>query len=285
MGQLRDRMEADLKIGGYSPNTQKVYLLYARKFAAHFMRSPAELGANDVRQFLLHLVEERGASRETIRQVRASLRFLYAVTLNRPVEIEWLPVPRKQKRLPVVLSGTEVTALLGAVRTQKYRMIVAAMYAAGLRISEACTLRPEDIDSKRMVILVRGKGNKERYTLLSERLLSGLRKYWLQTRPQGGWLFPGGARDGHACKETARKVFHKAVRATGITKEVTPHALRHSFATHLIDAGTDVTVVQALLGHESLRATEIYTHTSVELIARTRSPLDLLGTPAGAILG
>ena len=119
MGQLRDQMEADLKIGGYSPSTQKVYLLYARQFAAHFMRSPAEMGADEVRRFLMHLVEERGESRETIRQVRASLRFLYAVTLNRPVEIEWLPVPRKQKRLPVVLSGTEVSALLSAVRGLK----------------------------------------------------------------------------------------------------------------------------------------------------------------------
>ena len=285
MGQLRDQMEADLKIGGYSPSTQKIYLLYARHFAAHFMRSPADLGADDVRLFLLHLVQDKQASRETIRQVRSSLRFLYTVTLNRPVEIEWLPVPRKQKRLPVVLSGTEVAALLDAVRAPKYRMIITVMYAAGLRISEACTLQSEDIDSKRKVIRIRGKGDKERCTLLSERLLSGLRDYWRQTRPEGGWLFPGGTRDGHAAKETARKVFHKAARAAGITKDVTPHVLRHSFATHLIDAGTDVTVVQALLGHASLRATEVYTHTSVEQIARTKSPLDLLGTPAGAILG
>ena len=164
-------------------------------------------------------------------------------------------------------------------------MILSAMYAAGLRISEACALRPEDSDSKRMVIRVRGKGDKERCTLLSQRLLSGLRDYWRKTRPQGGWLFPGGTRDGHVGKDTARRVFHKAVRAAGITKEVTPHALRHSFATHLIDAGTDVTVVQALLGHASLRATEVYTHTSVEQIARTKSPLDVLGTPAGSVLG
>ena len=285
MGQLRDQMEADLKIGGYSPNTQKIYLLYARKFAAHFMRSPAEMGADEIRKFLLYLVEEKNASRETIRQVRASLRFLYRVTLNRPVEIEWLPVPRKQKRLPVVLSGREVSALLVGIEVPKYRMILAGMYSAGLRISEACSLRPEDIDSGRMVIRVHGKGDKERYTLLSERLLVELRDYWRQARPANGWLFPGGTRAGHVGKETARKVFHKAVRAAGITKEVTPHALRHSFATHLIEAGTDVTVVQALLGHASLRATEVYTHTSVEEIARTTSPLDLLGTPGGAIFG
>jgi len=285
MGQLRDQMEADLKIGGYSPSTQKIYLLYARKFAAHFMRSPAELGADDVRRFLLHLVQERGVSRGTIRQVRSSLRFLYTVTLNRPVEIEWLPVPRRPKRLPVVLSGTETAALLGRVRAPKYRMILTSMYAAGLRISEACTLRPEHIDSKRMILRVRGKGDKERCTLLSPRLLYGLRDYWRRTQPQGSWLFPGGTRNGHVAPATVRAVFRRAVRATGITKAVTPHALRHSFATHLIDAGTDVTVVQACLGHASLQTTEIYTHTSVDQIARTRSPLDLLGTSAGAILG
>jgi len=285
MGQLHDQMEADLKIGGYSPNTQRIYLFYARKFAVYFMRSPAEMGADEIRQFLLHLVEERGNSRETIRQVRCSLRFLYRVTLNRPVEVEWVPVPRKQKRLPVVLSGTEVTRLLEAARRLKYRIILTAMYAAGLRISEACRLQPEDIDSKRMVVRVRGKGDKERFTLLSERLLFELRDYWRQTQPQGEWLFPGGTRAGHASADTTRKVLHKAIRDAGITKHVTPHTLRHSFATHLIEVGTDVTVVQALLGHASLQATEVYTHTSTKQIARTRSPLDLLGTPAAAILG
>ncbi len=285
MGIIRDRMEADLKIGGYSQNTQNIYLLYARSFAAHFMRSPEKMGADEVRRFLLHLVEKRKVSRETIRQVRSSLRFLYKVTLNRPVEIEWLPVPRREKRLPVVLSGTEVTSLIGAVRSPKYRMIFMSMYAGGLRISEACKLRPDDIDSKRMVIRIRGKGDKERITVLSHRLLGELRAYWRMARPRGDWLFPGGTRAGHAGKGTAAKVFRRAVQDAGITKDVTTHSLRHSFATHLIETGTDVTVVQALLGHKSLRTTEVYTHTSVEQIAQTKSPLDLLGTPTGRILG
>jgi len=285
MGQLRDRMEADLKIGGYSPSTRRIYLLYSRKFAGHFMRSPAMMGADEVRQFLLHLVEQREASRSTIRQVRSALRFLYMVTLNRPVEIEWLPSPRRQKHLPQVLSGTEVATLLDSVRRLKYRMILSAMYGAGLRISEACRLRPEDIDSKRLVIRLIGKGDKERTTLLSLRLLHELRDYWRRTRPSGCWLFPGASQDGHAGTDTTRRVFHKAIEAAGITKSVTPHVLRHSFATHLIDTGVDVTVVQALLGHSSLRTTELYTHTSVEQIARTRSPLDLLGSADAVILG
>ena len=286
MGQLHDRMEADLKIGGYSPITQKIYLLYARQFAAHFMRSPGEMGADEVRGFLLHLVEERQASRETIRQVRSALRFLYAVTLNRPIEVEWLPPPRRPKPLPVVLSGSEVQALLDAVQILKYRVILMAMYAGGLRISEACRLRPDDIDSKRRVIHVReGKGGADRYTLLSARLLDALREYWQRARPQNGWMFPGKTPAGHLCTESVRKVFHKAVAAAGITKAVTPHVLRHSFATHLLECGTDVTFVQALLGHGSLRATQVYTHLSTETLARTRCPLDLLGTPEARLLG
>ncbi len=285
MGQLRDRMEADLKIAGYSALTQKTYLFWARKFAAYFMRSPAELGADEVRQFLLYLIEERKVSSQTIRQVRSSLRVLYCVTLDRPVAIEWLPVPRREERLPVVLSGTQVRALLDAVRRPKYRTIFMVMYAAGLRISEACRLRAEDIDSKRGVIRVSGKGGKQRYTLLSEQLLEHLRSYWRHVRPMDGWFFPGRTKDGHVSRASARKVFHQAASAAGIAKHVAPHSLRHSFATHLIDTGTDVTVVKALLGHSSLYTTQIYTHTSVKQIARTKSPLDLLGTPDGRILG
>jgi site-specific recombinase XerD len=278
-------MEADLKIAGYSPSTQTVYLFYARKFAGHFMRSPTEMGAEEVRQFLHYLVEERCIARSTLRQVRSSLRFLYSVTLNRPVAVEWLPVPRKQERLPVVLSGTEIAALLDAVRVPKYRAIMMAMYAGGLRISEACRLRPEQIDSKRRVIRIRGKGDKERLTLLSHRLLEHLRSYWRFARPQGEWLFPGRTQERPVGTASARQVFSEAARAAGIAKDVTPHSLRHSFATHLIETGVDVTVVKELLGHRSLQTTEVYTHTSVERIARTKSPLDLLGTPDGRILG
>ena len=286
MGQLRDRMQADLKIGGYSPSTQKVYLLYARQFAAHFMRSPSEMGADEIRQFLLHLLEERKISRETLRQVRSALRFLYRVTLNRPIDVEWLPPPRRQKRLPVVLSGSEVQALLDAVQAPNHRAILMSLFAGGLRISVACGLRAVDIDSKRMVIHIRNaKGTADHYTFLADRLLHNLRDYWLRTRPSSGWMFPGRRASRHLSTESVRKVFRKTVAAAGIKKTVTPHVLRHSFATHLLECGTDVTVVQAVLGHSSLRATEVYTHVSLEHIARTRSPLDLLGTPAASIFG
>jgi site-specific recombinase XerD len=278
-------METDLRLAGYSPSTRKIYLGYARLFAKHHMRSPAEMGEDEIRQYLLHMVEEKKISRETYRQIRAALIFLYTVTLRRETEVDHLPVRRKKVKLPVVLSGTEVQALLDAVRVAKYRAIVMAQYAGGLRISEACRLRPEDIDSKRMVIHVRaGKGGRDRYTVLSARFLAFLRDYFREYRPDG-WLFPGKTADGHASPDTSRRVFHAALAASGISKKITPHALRHCFATHLLESGVDIAVIQALLGHGSLRATEVYTHVSVEHIGRVKSPLDLLGTPAAKPLG
>ncbi len=286
MGQLREKMEADLKIGGYSQSTQRIYLYYVQQYAMYFGRSPSEMGADDVRQFLLHLLEKRGISRSTLKQVRAALKFLYSVTLNRPMEVEWLPVPRKCRPLPVVLSGTEVAAFLNNVRSAKYYAFFSTMYAGGLRISETCRLRTKDIDSKRMVTIVRGKGNKERLTMLSKRLLVCLRNYWRQECPQrDDWLFPANTNPGHVSKETARGVFHKAIATAGIVKKVTPHSLRHSFATHLIESGTDITIVAALLGHKSIYTTQIYTHVSTEQIARTLSPFDMLGTKAARIFG
>jgi site-specific recombinase XerD len=285
MGKLRDRMEEDLKLRGYSPSTRKVYLVYARLFVKYFRCSPTEMGEDEIRSFLLHLIEERRASPSTYRQVRAALGFLYSVTLGRPVEIEHIPVRRRPRPLPVVLSGKEVASLLRAVQGAKYRAVLMAMYAGGMRISEACQLRLQDIDSKRMVIHIRaGKGGRDRYTILSERLLHFLREHWRRYRPPDH-LFPANNVAGHISPETVRKVFRKAVVAAGIIKKVTPHVLRHSFATHLLETGTDVTVIQALLGHKSLHTTTAYSHVSLEHIARTASPLDLLGTSTGAILG
>jgi site-specific recombinase XerD len=278
-------MEADLRLAGYSPSTRKIYLGYARLFAKHHMRSPADMGEDEIRQYLLHMVEQKKFSRETCRQIRAALIFLYSVTLKRETEVDHLPVRRKKLKLPVVLSGTEVERVLDAVRSPKYRAIVTAQYAGGLRISEACRLRPEDIDSKRMVIHIRaGKGGKDRYTVLSSRFLAHLRDYYRRARPEG-WLFPGKTTEGHASPDTSRRVFHAAIATAGISKKITPHVLRHCFATHLLESGVDISVIQALLGHGSIRATEVYTHISVEHIGRVESPLELLGTPAAKPLG
>ena len=281
-----NKLIADLKIGAYKPATIDIYSWLVRMFIEHHGgRSPARLGSNEIREFLVYLIDEKKVSREYVRQTRAALTFFYKTTLRRAIEVDWLPVPRRQKHIPLVLSGTEVNDLIEATEKIKYRSVFAVMYSGGLRIHEACCLKVADIDSKRMVILVRGKGGKERITILSCRLLNQLRQYYRETRPREEWLFPGKKTNHHVPDSTVREVFRKAVQAAGISKQATPHCLRHSFATHLIDTGCDVTVVQVLLGHKSLLTTQVYTHVSVGQIARTKSPWDLIGTSNGKILG
>ena len=275
MGQLRDRMEQDLILKGFRPTTRRNYLLYGRRLAAFYRRSPEELGEADIRAFLLHLVQVDGVAPSTYRQVLAALRFLYTVTLGRAWEVERIPFPKRPgRKLPHVLSGEQILALFKALRSPKYRAIVMTCYAAGLRISEACQLRVADIDSQRMVLRVRGKGDKERYTLLPPRLLQVLRFYWKLYRPTD-LLFAGRTPAGHICPDTVRQVLAKAAAAAGLAK-CTPHSLRHSFATHLLDQGTDLVVIQALLGHQSIRTTTLYTHVSTAKIQKTQSPLERL---------
>jgi integrase/recombinase XerD len=277
MGELQRRMDEDLRLKGFSPCTRKVYLLYCRKFVRHYRRSPQELGEVEIRKFLLHLIQIEQVSHGTYRQILAALKFLYTVTMNREWEVSRIPFPKHQKKtLPAVLSNDQVLALLQALRSPKHRAIMTCCYAAGLRISEACKLHLDDIDSNRMVIRVRqGKGCKERYTLLSPRLLEMLRCYWRIYRPTD-WLFPGGTQAGHVSPDTVRQVFSKARDAAGIGRWCTPHTLRHAFATHLLEGGTDIAVIQALLGHASINTTSVYTHVTVDHIKNTESPLDRL---------
>ena len=284
MGHVRDRMIEDLRLGGYSDNTALVYLHYAKEFTKHHSRSPAEMGEAEVRSFLLHLLEVRKLSHESYRQGYAALKFLYRVTLQRPFEVESIPRPRKRRRLPNVLSGTEVEALFAAFDSLKYRAVTLTTYAAGLRISEAVRLRLDDVDSKRMMLHVRqGKGGQDRSVMLSERLLADLRTYWKEQRPSD-FLFPG-ANIPHLSPESVRKTLHKVASRAGLRKRVTPHLLRHTFATHLVELGTDVRVIQALLGHRHLHATQRYTQVSKRHLQRVKSPLDLLGTSFAHLLG
>ncbi len=276
MGQLRDRMEEDLVLKGYRPSTRKIYLLYARRLAAHYRRSPRELGEVQVRAFLLHLLQVEQVSYQTYRQVLAALRFLYTVTLGRPWTVQRIPFPRLHAVRAPVLSAQQVWALLAAVKQPRYRVLLATIYGAGLRISEGCRLQVKDIDSQQMVLHVRdGKGGVDRDTLLSPRMLAMLRAYWLVERPTT-WLFPGRTRARHVSVESVRTVFRAARDECGLDGRCTPHTLRHSFATHLLEAGTELIVIQALLGHRSLRTTAIYTHLRTDHIRRTVSPLDLL---------
>jgi site-specific recombinase XerD len=237
------------------------------------------MGSKQVRDFLVHLRDERGLKPMTIKGYVAALKFFYSATLDRPDVVRpWLS-PRVQKKLPVVLSGTEVEAVLAAVQSITYRAVLMTTYGAGLRISEACRLQVQDIDSKRMLIHVRdGKGGKQRYTMLCNRLLEVLREYWRQVRPAGDYLFPGDKPGSHLSKDSVRKVLHQAIKDCGIEKHVTPHVLRHSCATHLLDAGTDIRTIQVLLGHSSIQTTQIYTQVSPMHISRVRSPLSMLGS-------
>lgn len=275
MGQLRDRMEQDLILKGLAPTTRRNYLLYCRKFAAHYCRSPEELGEAEIRAYLLHLIQVEQVSYPTYRQILAALKFLYKTTLGREWEVNRLPFPKhRQAPLPRVLRDDQLLALFAGLKRPKYRALFMTLYAAGLRISEACRLRVEDIDSRRMVIRVpQGKGAKERYTVLSPRLLAMLRVYWKLMRPPE-WMFPGQGASGHVSPDAVREVFRRAREQAGLGPWCTPHILRHSFATHLLEAGTDLVVIKALLGHNSISTTCVYTHVSTERIGKVTSPLE-----------
>lgn len=277
MGQLRDRMEQDLILKKLSPATRRNYLLYCRKFAAHYRRSPEELGETEIREYLLRVIQVEQVSYATYRQILAGLKFLYGVTLGRPWAVERIPFPRRPRdELPRVVGREELVRLFTGLRNLKYRALFLTCYAAGLRISEACALRIEDIDSRRMVIRVRyAKGGKQRFTVLSPQLLSVLREYWKIERPPE-WLFPGQGKSPFICSESARQVFRVARDEAGLGRWCTPHTLRHSFATHLLENGTQLNVIQALLGHSSIRTTTTYTHVRTDHIATVASPLDAL---------
>jgi integrase/recombinase XerD len=276
MTPLRQRMIEDLRIRNYSPHTIEIYIRLVARFAKHFGCSPERLGPEHVRQYQLLLLANK-TSWSLFNQAVAALRFCYRVTLKRSWRLEQLPYGKRPKRLPCVLSEQEVLELLKAVKGPRNRVALTTAYASGVRVSELVALRAEDIDSARMLIHVRqGKGNKERIVPLSKTLLAGLRDYWRLARPKGGWLFPGQSPDKPINVHTIQKVCLDARRAAGLKKPVTMHTMRHSFATHLLEAGTDIRTVQALLGHSSLSTTAIYTHVQRRLVTATRSPLDLI---------
>ena len=277
MGKLHDQMSEDLVLKAYSPHTQRAYLRCARHFAKHYMRSPEEMGAQEVRDFLLHLVRDRKASPATLDMYVNALKFLYNITLKRPDAVEGISHPKRPKTLPVILSPEEVLRIFAAIRSVKHKAIIATAYAAGLRISEVCGLRLADIDSQRKRIHVRsGKGKKDRYVMLGESLLDLLRQYYQKARPQGEYLFPGYNPQRPICTTAVSQVLRKVVRQTALTKKVSMHTLRHCFATHLLEAGTDIRILQVLLGHSSIRTTLRYTHITDRLVQKLVSPLDMI---------
>jgi site-specific recombinase XerD len=276
MGALRDQMAVDLRLRGLSPVTQRMYLRCAARFVAYHHRAPTVLGEAEIRAFLDHLVRERRVSGSTHTVTVAALQFLYRVTLARPEVVQRILYPRRvAARLPVILSPGEVEQLLGAVRSLKHRAMVMVAYGAGLRGSELCALVPTDMASARMLIRVRvGKGDNDRYGMLSPRLLATLRAYWRQRPPRGPYLFSSPRPGQPLSRKAVWHVLRRAAARARLRKRVTPHVLRHSFATHLLEAGTDMRVLQVLLGHRSLRTTARYALVSRAHVGTVQRPLD-----------
>jgi site-specific recombinase XerD len=272
---LRRRMIEDMTVRNLSPTTRASYIHNVKKFSQHFGRSPDHLGLEEVRAFQVHLVSQ-GIAWATLNQVVSSLRFFYGVTLGRKDLPERIAYARRSKTLPVILSPEEVAAFLEAVPSRRDRVALTTAYATGLRASEVVGLRNCDIDSARMVIHVaNGKGGKQRYVMLSPKLLGILRAYWDIERPRH-WLFPGRGGEKPLDPSTLNAACAKAVEATGISKRATLHALRHAFATHLVEQGVDISIVQALLGHSHLSTTIRYISVATRAIAAVKSPLDHL---------
>ncbi len=278
MTPLRQRFIDDLRLKNFSDGTIKVYIHAVEKFAKFLGRSPDKSTAEDVRAFLIHELD-RGISRSYCVVQRNALRHLYQDTLGRTNELESLPRPKRERRLPVVLSREEVQRLFAVVENLKHKALFMTAYDAGLRLSEILNLRVEDIDSQRMVIHIRqAKGKKDRYGRLSAGLLELLREYWRDYRPES-FLFPGACRHKRYDVSTPGQILQKLRRKAGITKRVSMHTLRHSFATHLLEAGTNLRVIQQLLGHSNIQTTCVYTHISIEELREAPSPMELLAEP------
>lgn len=274
MTALRQRMTEDMRIRNLSPNTIDAYLRQVSRFARHFKRSPAELGPEEVRDYQLHLTQRR-MSFTTINQAACALRFLYRHTLGKEWAVDRVPYAKKPKKLPLVLSQGEVRRFIAAIESPHHRVIAMTMYGTGLRVSEAIALRPENIDSKQMLIrVVQGKGRKDRLVPLPTTLLRELRQQYRRKQPRN-WLFPGPFEGRHISQDAVTHAFIRARHAVG-GKPVTPHSLRHSFASHLLESGTDLRTIQVLLGHASLSTTSIYLRVSRKLIGGVKSPLDAL---------
>ena len=280
MTPVRQRMIEDMQIRNFSENSQKSYLQQVSLYARHFRRSPEGLGPRDIRDYQVYLTNEKKLAPKSISIATAALRFLYTVTLKRPWDVaEVLPMPKAPQTLPVILSPEEVRQFLSCVPRRKARTILTVCYAAGLRISEAIALKPTDIDSQRMMIRVeQGKGQKDRYVMLSEQLLKILREWYRYARPTV-WMFPGVIPGSHITRSGVDDACELALKRSGLIKPVTPHSLRHAFACHLLEYGTDLRTIQLLMGHRSLSTTARYLRLAISKVCATRSPLDLLPRP------
>lgn len=276
MGQMRQRMIDELRLRGYSERTVESYVAQMKRFAKHYMRPPEELGVEEIRAYLLHMTVEEKLAFGTVNQAIYALRFFYTELLGRPWTEKFRCQRVKRRKLRAVLSETEVKRLLGAIPNLKHRAMVMTLYATGLRLSELLGLRLEDLDTESMRLrVVAAKGGRERYVMLSERLLPVLRRYIEQFQPKSV-LFFGPDRQRSLEPSSVQRVVKAAARRAGIAKPVSPHVLRHSFATHLLERGTSVVYIQELLGHKAIQTTLGYVRVARAGATRVASPLDRL---------
>jgi len=270
-------MAEDMRVRNLAQRTIDSYTYHVERFSKHFGRPLDELGPEEIRQFQLYLIEVKKASWSAFNQAVCGLRFLYHITLPREWVVQQIPFGKRPKKLPTVLGAEEVTRLLACVPALKHRTVLLTQYAAGLRLSEATHLQVSDIDSPRMQLNIRqGKGSKQRLVPLSPRLLAELREYWKQTRPTGTYLFSGKTPDVPLANDTVQKACKLAATLARIPKRVTPHTMRHSYATGLLEAGVDLLTISRLLGHRSFLTTMVYLHVRQPHLASTPSPLDWL---------
>jgi integrase/recombinase XerD len=274
MSTLREQMQTDLQLRGITARTQKDYLREVSNLAKYFKKSPEELGEKEIKEYLVHLLKDGKISGGTYRYYVSGIKFLYRTTLKREGVVDAIQNPKCKRKLPVVLDLSEVESLFSVTENLKHKAILMITYSSGLRISEAARLKITDIDSKRMMVWVQqGKGGKDRYTILSQTALECLRQYWRKYHPKE-WLFEGQKEGNHICISSIRQIFLDAKKQAGITKPASPHTLRHSFATHLIEAGTSLHHVQLLLGHRAPTTTTVYLHVSKVNLAQVTSPID-----------
>jgi Site-specific recombinase XerD len=274
MSELRTKMTMDLELRGYSPTTVKYYINHVFRLSKHFSKSPDLLGEDEIFEYLHYCITERKLSEGTVNTIYSALKFFYTKTLGRDWRVEKLARTKEARKLPAVLSKSEVMDIFNATENLKHKAILMTIYSAGLRVSEAANLKVTDIDSKNMQIFIRnGKGKKDRYALLSKANINVLREYWKRYHPKE-FLFSGRYREDAISARAIQKIFEQARDKAGIKKDATVHTLRHSFATHLLEAGTDIFHIQRLLGHTSIHTTTIYLHLRRMDLLNVTSPLD-----------
>ena len=282
MDILKQQMEMDMELRGLSKCTCKTYLKQMHHFVRHFKKSPLEMTEKEIREYLHYLTHDKKLSHSYVNCAYSALKFFYTTTLDREWDIRKLPRLKKERKLPIVLSPKEINTIFEVITNLKHKAILMTIYSAGLRVSEAAHLKVSDIDSQRMQIRIRsGKGNKDRYCMLSQTLLEVLRRYWYAYQPSD-WLFPSIEKDQPLSTRSIQRVFKQSLEQAGIHKKASVHTLRHSFATHLLELGTDIYSIQKLMGHSNIKTTSIYIHVQEQKVLNIISPLDRIQDSANA---